>query len=200
MNRPDYQKKMIALRDLLLKVANQPEKISLPFPIKDRHKHLAERLYSMYGHGYLETDPDMIFYTIEYGATEKTPVFPFAFELIAVPLDIDSIRKDPSFKESEFHVLVNSSYAALGARFDGSYFWTPKKSGKYFMDHDIIGCLSKSGFVFSTSARKSTNKIPCVFVGNLMSQRVDYTEKSKAKMDASPFIPTIIKAVQRLAS
>jgi hypothetical protein len=155
----------------------------------------------MYGPGYLEEAEDTdnkIYYTIQYGTTEEIPIFSFAFELLAVPLNIDSIRKDPSNKRSEFHGLVNSSYAALGIRFDGRYNWA-KKNGYWASDEDIIGCLSQFGFVFSSYYRNSKNKIPCVILGNLISQRVDYTEKSKAKMDASPFIPIIIKAVRKLA-
>jgi len=206
MDRPDYQEKMLELYNLLMEEAKRHsssifEKISLPFPIKDRHKHLAERLYAMYGPGYLEEAEDTdnkIYYTIQYGTTEEIPIFSFAFELLAVPLNIDSIRKDPSNKRSEFHGLVNSSYAALGIRFDGRYNWA-KKNGYWASDEDIIGCLSQFGFVFSSYYRNSKNKIPCVILGNLISQRVDYTEKSKAKMDASPFIPIIIKAVRKLA-
>ena len=149
---------------------------------------------------YLEQNPDNIYYTIQYGTTKEIPIFSFAFELLAIPLNIDSIRKDPSDKKSEFHGLVNSSYAARGTRFEGSYYWHRKKDGRGVVETNIEGCLSQCGFVFSAYYRNSKNKIPCVFLGNLISQRVDYTEKSKAKMDASPFLPTIIKAVEKLAA
>jgi len=200
MKRPDYQDKMLELYNLLLNTSNRnPDKISLPFPLKDRHKHLAERIYAMYPPKYLEQNPDNIYYTIQYGTTTQIPIFNFAFEMLAIPLNIDSIREDPSNKQSEFHGLVNSSHAALGTRFDGRYFWT-KKNGYAHQEEDIVGCLSQFGFVFSAYYRNSKMKIPCVFLGNLISQRVDYTEKSKAKMDASPFLPTILKAVRKLAS
>lgn len=207
MDTSNYQEKMLELYNFLLGEAKQKtitailkgvEKISLPFALKDRAKHLSERLYAMYTPEYLEHNEDYIFYTIQYGSTKEIPIFSFAFELLAVPLNIDSKRQDPSNKRSEFYGLVNSSHAALGTRFDGGYHWI-KKSGYSALEENIEGCLSQFGFVFSSQYRNSKNKIPCVFVGNLISQRVDYTEKSKAKMDASPFIPTIIKAVQRLA-
>lgn len=202
LNSPNYQKKMLELYNLLLDEAKQrpigAEKISLPFPLKDRHKHLAQRLYDMHPFDYLEQNDENIYYTIQYGHTKKTPVILFAFELLAVPLNIESLRKDPSYKKSEFYGLVNSSYAALGTRFDGSYGWLNKK-GRYVMAFDIEGALQQFGFVFSAQYRNSKNKIPCIFIGNLISQRVDYTEKSKAKMDTSPFIPTILAAVRKLA-
>jgi hypothetical protein len=206
IDSPNYQKKMLELYNFLLDEARQKtlgaikkgtEKISLPFPLKDRAKHLAERLYDMYPSNYLERNDENIYYTIQYGSTKEIPVILFAFELLAVPLDIESIRKDPSDKKSEFYGLVNSSYAALGTKFDGSYGWWNKKN-KYAIATDIEGVLQQYGFVFSSYYRNSKNKIPCVFVGNLISQRVDYTEKSKAKMDASPFLPTIQTAVRKL--
>ncbi len=201
MKRTDYQDKMLELYNLLLNTSNRfPDKISLPFPVKDRHKHLAERIYAMYPDpDYLEQNPDNIYYTIQYGTTNEIPIFSFAFELLAIPLNIESIRKHPDILRSEFHGLVNSSHAALGTKFDGSYHWSGK-NGKYFAADDIEGCFSQSGFVFSSYYRNSKQKIPCIFMGNLISQRVDYTEKSKAKMDASPFIPTITKAVRKLAT
>jgi hypothetical protein len=183
-----------------LQTTMKNKKISLPFPVKDRPKHLAERLYVMYPPGYLETDPDKIIYTIQYGTTKEIPRFYFAFELIAIPVDAGTIRKDPTNTKSEFYGLVNSSYAALGTRFDGSYTWVRKKNGREVYETDIVGCLQQCGFVFSSWYRNSKNKIPCAILGNLISQRVDYTEKSKAKMDASPFVGTIIKAVEKVAS
>jgi hypothetical protein len=175
------------------------KKISLPFPVKNRHKDLAERLYSLYSPEYLETDPSKIAYTIQYGTTKEIPRYSFAFELIAIPLNIDMIRKDPFYTKSEFHGLVNSSYAALGTRFDGNYIWL-RKNGHEGYATDIVGVLQQCGFVFSSWSRNAKNKVPCAILGNLISERVDYTEKSKAKMDASPFVGTIIKAVEKIAT
>jgi 5S rRNA maturation endonuclease (ribonuclease M5) len=184
----------------LVEAAGETKKISLSFPLKERHLHLAERLYAMYQPGELETDPSKIAYTIKYGTTKEIPRFSFAFELIAIPLNIDKIRRMPYAIKSEFHGLVNSSYAALGTRFDGSYRWVRKKNGREAYEENIIGVLQQCGFTFSSLCRNSKNKIPCAILGNLISQRVDYTEKSKAKMDASPFVDTIIKAVEKVAS
>ena len=176
------------------------KKISLPFPVKERPQHLAERLYSMYQPGYLETDPSKIVYTIQHGITKEIPRFSFAFELIAIPLDADMIRKDPMGYSSEFYGLVNSSYSVLGTKYDGTYRWTRKnKQQTIGYADDINGCFEQCGFVFYSQTRSSRNKVPCAILGNLISQRVDYTEKSKAKMDASPFVDTIIKAVEKVA-
>jgi hypothetical protein len=94
---------------------------------------------------------------------------------------------------------VNSSYSVLGTKFEGTYRWTRKKVGRFAYADNIVGCLQECGFVFYSETRNSRNKVPCAMLGNLISQRVDYTEKSKAKMDASPFVDTIINAVEKLA-
>jgi len=159
----------------------------------------------MYPPGYLETDSSKIAYTIQYGTTKEIPCFSFAFELIAVPLDIDMVRKDPMGYASEFNGLVNGAYSVLGTKFDGSYRWTRKSKRQGYQQptdyaDDIIGCLQGYSFVFYSQLRSSRNKIPCAILGNLISQRVDYTEKSKSKMDASPFVDTIIKAVEKVAA
>ena len=99
--------------------------------------------------------------------------------------------------KSEFIGLVNSSYSALGTLFEGSYSWT-KKYGEPVRAVNIADCLMQHGFVFFDS-RKTKDKVPCVIAGNLISDRIDYAEKSKAKMDTSPFVDTIRVAVSKVS-
>jgi hypothetical protein len=180
--------------------SSEDKKIILPFPIKDRGKNLAERLHALYGMDYLETDPSKIVYTIEYGRTKEIPRYPFAFELIAVPMNAEMIRNDPSGVASEFNGLVNGAHSPLGTKFDGNYSWFRKKSQRHVYADDIVDCLQQCGFVFYSESRSTKNKVPCAILGNLISERVDYTEKSKSKMDASPYVDTIVNAVERVAS
>lgn len=181
------------------------EKKSLPFPLKERGKWLTNRLVDIYGDSYL--DPSKTAYKIEYGVAEIKSAqgnkilqrYPFAFELIAVPKNEEMIRADPPAVKSEFFGLINSSYSALGTRFEGDYQWFDK-NGNPRSDNDILDCLRSHGFVLGWHSVHSKDKIPCVIAGNLLSERVDYTEKSKSNMDTSPFVDTIIRAVGKVTA
>lgn len=178
--------------------SSRSTKLSLPFPVKGRLEHLTERIHSMYGPGDLETDTSKIAYKLVYGRTDETPKHTFAFELIAIPFAESEIREKAVEGVCEFYGLVNDSYSSLGTRFEGLYYWFNKKGYSRFA-HDIVGCLQHHGFLFDSSySRTSKSKVPCIIVGNLLSDRVDYTEKSKAKMDTSPFTKTILKAVSSI--
>lgn len=179
------------------------DKISLPFPTKDRQKFLANRLVQIYGDGYL--DESKASYKMQYGkvaiknaeGTKILQQYAFAFEIIAIPYSEEMIMSDPAGLHSEFIGLVNSSYSAKGTKFDGSYRWTKQNSvGAYA--RDIIGVLQEYGFVFY-DYRRSKDKVPCIIAGNLISDRIDYTEKSKAEFDISPFVDTIRVAVSKVS-
>jgi hypothetical protein len=186
----------------VFKQSSSDKRISLPFPTKNRREDLYNYLVQVYGEGYLDDDVSNASYKIQYGKveirnTEDTKVlqrYNCAFELIAIPLNKDTIRADPSNLSSEFVGAVNCSYSALGTKFKGDYRWT-RKDGSRAWAYDIMGCLREYKFVFGQDYRTKKDKVPCLIYGNLISDRIDYSSKSKAEFDTSPFTDTIRQAV-----
>ena len=205
MKHPRKEKKIESLFHRLRKILKPVERLSLPYshikPV-ERKKALINRILSLYpGRDHFNTDKAV--YRLVHGSYEDERVwgtlyYPFAFEIIAIPLSNKILRRDPN-RPSGFIGGVNYSVSPRSNRFEGEYRWFDKKSDYFKAANDIEGILEKCGFEFGEYSGPRV-KLPCVIAANLVSARIDYKGKSKSDIDTQPFSNFIIEAVTKVAS
>jgi hypothetical protein len=220
----DRDKKIEALYYGLKNVLDAPKKISLPYAnIKSEQRKYAlvnriEQLYLQNGiildtknavykeiHGCYNDDDlkkvwshDGTTYPYEKGAGMLR--YPFVFEIIAIPLNDDTIALHRDIG-TKFHGSVNYSFSPRGNQFDGDYHWqdTKKSHGDYGLhSNSIVDILQTYGFRFYAHQDAKT-KLPSVIVANLVSPRIDYHGHDKSRIDTEPFSSVIIEAAKKMA-
>ncbi len=223
----DKDKKIEALYYGLKNVLDAPKKISLPYAnIKSEQRKYAlvkriEQLYLQNGIIILDTknavykeihgcynDKDLKKVWSHDGSTtypykKGTGMllqYPFVFEIIAIPLNDDTIALHRDIG-TKFHGSVNYSFSPRGNQFDGDYQWqdTKKSHGDYGLhSNSIVDILQAYGFRFYAYQDAKT-KLPCIIVANLVSPRIDYHGHDKSRIDTQPFSSVIIEAAKKMA-
>ncbi|MDQ3967279.1 MAG: hypothetical protein M3275_02655 [Thermoproteota archaeon] len=128
--------------------------------------------------------------------------YPYSFEIIAVPVREDLLRKPsgPDKYASRVIGAINYSTSPKGNRFEGNYKW--KKDKKAYFDseaNNIQGILEEYGFSFTTYHNTQSTKLPCIIYANLVSTKLHYIGQSKTEVDTTPFAKSIIKACKAIA-
>jgi hypothetical protein len=193
------------LKQVLKHVLDPSKKLSLPYTTNTgkRKDALVKRIARLYDN---KLDTKRAVYKLEYGRYTDNEYghlnFPYAFEIIAIPYDHDTIEKARQEEEpvkSEFKGSVNYSISPRGNMFEGNYKWDDKKSDEFYAPsaRDIKGILEVYEFHFYVRANSKV-KLPCVIFANLVSQRIDYHGHDKARIDTEPFKSAIITAARKL--
>jgi hypothetical protein len=193
------------LKQVLKHVLDPKKKLSLPYTTNTgkRKEALVKRIARLYDN---KLDTKRAVYKLEYGRFEDnesdTLNFPYAFEIIAIPFDhdtIDKAKKEEEPVKSEFKGSVNYSISPRGNMFEGNYKWDEKKNDEFYnaSADDIKSILNVYDFRFYVRANSKV-KLPCVIFANLVSQRVDYHGADKARIDTEPFKSAIITSVKKL--
>lgn len=201
MQDPDKDKKIESLFHRLKQILKPPEKPSLPYShIKpeERKKALIDRITQLYPKGYLDTNKGA--YRLIHGNhKDSTSIvhYPFAFEIIAIPLSDDILEQDTN-RPTEFIGSVNYSISPRGNIFEGNYEWYDKKGDYTKTAHDIKSILSRCGFEFYAYSGPKV-KLPCIIAANLVSPRIDYHGQAKSRIDTRPFSSAIIEGISKIA-
>jgi hypothetical protein len=193
------------LQQVLKHILDPSKKLSLPYTTNTgkRKDALVKRIARLYDN---KLDTKRAVYKLEYGRYTDNEYghlnFPYAFEIIAIPYDHDTIEKARQEEEpvkSEFKGSVNYSISPRGNMFEGNYKWDDKKSDEFYAPsaRDIKGILEVYEFHFYVRANSKV-KLPCVIFANLVSQRIDYHGHDKARIDTEPFKSAIITAARKL--
>jgi hypothetical protein len=125
--------------------------------------------------------------------------YEYSFELVAMPVREELLRKDHNGYKSAFIGAINWSVSPNGIRFNGNYEWFKNKGDTHVTRASSIeNVLAEYGFSFMRHNYQNT-KIPCVIYGNLVSTKLHYIGQSKAEVDTGPFVKGIIKAVKSIA-
>ncbi len=181
---------------------NAPAELSLPYTTnsknsKKRYDVLVERIGKLYDIDTSEkakssyklvrdTHRDDNIQTLEY---------PFAFEIIAIPLK-EPYGPDDSWnkpKPHEFIGAVNYSVSPKNNIFAGDYRIV---KGYYSNTTDINKLLRSYGF---DEYGASYNRVPCVIVGNLITPRRDPHSHDKSSIDTKPFVNVIKDAIEKIS-
>lgn len=126
--------------------------------------------------------------------------YDYTFELVAMPIKEELLRKDYNAYSSVFIGAISWSISPNGNKFAGNYEWYKKKGDTYkTRASSIENVLREYGFSFFTKDNRQDTKIPCVIYGNLVPTKVHYIGQSKAEVDTAPFVNGIIKAVKSVA-
>jgi hypothetical protein len=198
---PDRDKKIESFYYQLKHILGPSVRLSLPYShlkYDERKKALIDRIMPLYPKGYLNMDKAV--YKLVHGSYKDDKgilQYPFAFEIIAVPLS-DEILKQNTNRPSEFIGSVNYSIAPKSNIFEGDYRWADKKTGYSQAAENIKGILERCGFVFFPYCGPKV-KLPCIIAANLISPRVDYHGQAKADIDTSPFSSAIIAGVLKIS-
>lgn len=206
---PDRDKKVEKLYYALKRaIPTPPHELSLPYKNtnkvrKIREKALIERLCSIYSNS---LNQDKAVYKIVSGHYHHEQsgglYYPFVFEVLAIPyskrvLDLPNEGNVASM----FVGMVNYSLSPRGNSFEGTYVWKNMKDKYDLYDmtaHTAREMLNKEGFEYYSYSSPKT-KIPTIIMANLISPRIDYHGHDKSRVDARPFIPTIIEALQKIS-
>ena len=149
MKHPRKEKKIESLFNRLRKILKPAERLSLPYShIKpmERKKALINRILSLYPRrDYFNTDKAV--YKLVHGSYKDDRVwgtlyYPFAFEIIAIPLSNKILRRDTN-RPSEFIGGVNYSVSPRSNKFEGEYKWMDKKLYYPRNADDIQGILER---------------------------------------------------------
>jgi 5S rRNA maturation endonuclease (ribonuclease M5) len=183
------------------KEAKSTKKLSLPYSHispEERRKALAYRIAQIYPTNNLDVEKAV--YRIFHDEVRDGLVqHPFALEIIAIPVSEYLLRANPNDYQTEFIGAVNYSLPPTGNIFEGEYCWKKKKDDTYpAQANDIRDILRVYNFRFY-GEYYSKDKLPCVIAANLISPKIYYQGKDKARIDTSPFTHTIIKAVKIIA-
>ena len=160
--------------------------ISLPYTTnrKDRLSALIPRIAEIYKLDLTKkTSYRVIHGTYDNGVIQ----YPYAFEIIAIPL------ADQRNSKTEFIGAVNYSVSPNNIRFDGDY---NVETARFYLE-DIDQVMKEFGF-HTHSERKS--RLPCIVIGNLITPRRDPHGYDKSRIDMQPFADTIVEAVKKVAS
>jgi hypothetical protein len=163
----------------------------------------AEEIASMYPEGQLDISRAAYKQVQDTAETsEGDALVRYKFSMVAVPFHKDIIKNAAYQVKCEFIGFINSSLSPTsdrGAIFEGNYSWLKKGKNTHSYAYDIIDVLGEYGFVFS-DRRRSKDKVPCIIAANLESEKIHYqTAAKQARIDITPFIDGIIKAVEKLA-
>lgn len=134
-------------------------------------------------------------YTLVRGKTYDSPhtdsliSYPFAFEILAIPLKNSLIQDNPALgRDTIFIGAINYSVSPKANHFPGMY---------HSREETVFNVLEYYGF------RKNADnnvKIPCVIIGNLITPRRDPVGYDKSIIDIVPFNSEIIHAVRVMAA
>jgi hypothetical protein len=169
------------------KVLPAVKELSLPYTTnrKDRLSSLIPRISEIYKLDLSKkTSYRLIHGTYDNGIIQ----YPYAFEIIAIPL------ADQRNSKTEFIGAVNYSVSPNNIRFDGDY---DVETDPHFLKENIDEILKEFGF-HTHSERKS--RLPCIVIGNLVTPRRDPHGYDKSRIDVQPFADTIVEAVKKVAS
>jgi hypothetical protein len=173
-----------------------PPKLTLPYTTnkEDRKSALIARLYRIYPDK-LDRNLDRACYKAIHGIYEdkkRRICFPYFFEILAVPV-ADSIHAKNGIT---YFGAVNYSVptSGEGVIFGGDYSrlisgWFTPTSIKEVLEH----------YKFNDDSEDSS-KVPCVIIANLVTPRRDPHGQDKSRIDTTPFIETIVKAVSGLSN
>jgi hypothetical protein len=198
---PDRDKKIESFYYQLKHILRPSERLSMPYShlkYDERKKALIDRIMPLYPKGYLNMDKAV--YKLIHGRYDDnkgTLQYPYAFEIIAIPLS-DVVLEQDTNRSSEFIGGVNYFIAPKSNIFEGDYRWTDKKTGFSQAAENIKGILERCGFAFYPYSGSKV-KLPCIIAANLISQRVDYHGQAKADIDTSPFSSAIIAGVLKIS-
>lgn len=186
----------------LHKMMLAPE-LSLPYPTRFKGKHdyysqtrkdiLYQRIRNIRDD--ITTNNKIISYKLEKGTvTNENLQYPFAFEIIAVPLEepLGDSRRSDDVKRHEFIGMVNYSFSPKNNYFAGKY----KNNTIGYFAKDIHEVLSYHKF---HNYGSNYNKVPCLIVGNLITPKWDPTSHDKSGVNIEPFVEKIISAVQKIS-
>lgn len=162
------------------------KELSLPYTTnrKDRLSALIPSIAKLYK---LDLTKKMSYRVIRGTYNDDTIQYPYAFEIIAIPL------AGQRNSETEFIGAVNYSVSPNNIKFEGDY---DIETSPYLKDN-IDEVLKEFGF-HTHSERKS--RLPCIIIGNLVTPRRDPHGYDKSRIDIQPFAETIIEAVRKAAS
>ncbi len=169
----------------------------LQLPYTDNFKKRREALYSRVSHSkFYDIDRERKYsYTLvrgkTYDSTDTNSLisYPFAFEILAIPLRNSLVQGNPAIgRDTIFIGAINYSVSPKANHFPGMY------DG---LEENIFNVLEYYGF------RKNADynvRIPCVIIGNLITPRRDPVGYDKSIIDIVPFNPEIIQAVGQMAT
>jgi hypothetical protein len=206
MQDPEKEKKIESYFRLLYKRLEPQERLSLPYShIKPEQRKwaLINRILPIFGDraiSFFDTERAVYKLVHEFynDGRPRLPLrFPFAFEMMAIPLSDKVLRQDPN-RASVLITAVNYSVSPKSNRLAGDYQWFDEEEEYSRKTEDLQGILDRCGFAFEESAGAKV-RLPSVIVANLISPRVDYKGKSKSDIDTKPFFRTIIYAAIKLA-
>jgi hypothetical protein len=203
LNKPDDERSQI-IEEYFIELHNRmpaPE-LSLPYPTKikiakgyskKRKDVLIQRIAK------IRDDIDTskkISYKLVKGtvADERELRYPFAFEIIAIPLKdpIGPSHRSSGVKHHEFIGMVNYSFSPKNNYFVGEYY----DPYDYNIANDINGVLYRYEF---RNSGDNFNKLPCIIVGNLITPKWDPVSYDKSGIDMKPFVKVVISAVEKIS-
>ena len=181
-----------------------PPELSLPYPTKfaiargisrKRYDVLIERIAKIRDD--IDTTKNISYKLVKGIVTgEHSLKYPFAFEIIAIPLKdptkAGSYSKD--VKKLEFIGAVNYSISPKNNYFDGEYR-DPTYDDIVFA-RNIKEVLQKYGF---RNHGDNFVKLPCIIVGNLITPKWDPVSHDKSGVNMKPFSKVVILAIERLS-
>ena len=234
------ENKIEKLYDELREKSNPLEKLSLPYSHirpKERKEHLINRIVQIYGLSHIhygKFDISRAIYKILDSEKVRTPTtngvqYPFAFEIIAIPIDRDYLIDQGSKGGEESKIFptrfiagaVNYTVSPKANTFQGDYgkFAIFVKGGKKTEDnprgrmiHHVVesksggvtvsikDILTEYGYSFSEDGYSLHQKMPCIIAANLITPKVSYQSHDKSAINATPFTHAIIRAVEELAN
>jgi hypothetical protein len=179
-----------------------PPELSLPYPAKfATTKGNSRKRYDVLIQRIAKTRPDIdttknISYKLVKGIVTDAHYlkYPFAFEILAVPLKdpVGSSGRSSDVKQHEFLGAVNYSFSPRNNYFDGEY----RNTFGYVFASDIKGVLEHYGF---WSRGDNFNKLPCIIIGNLITPKWAPTSHDKSGVNMKPFSKVVILAIERLS-
>jgi hypothetical protein len=197
----DRDKKMQQLFEQLKNVLNPPSELSLPYTTNTRKRK--EALYSRIAQSKfydIDTEKESSYKLVRGFYTDSIVQYPFAFEILAIPLKNPINVEGYQEKQTKFIGAINYSVSPQDNYFDGEYRWHSDKTMYKHIENnakDVRDILRLYHF-----SEKGDNyvKLPCIIIANLVTPRRDPLGHDKSKIDTVPFARTIIDAVEKMAS
>lgn len=163
-----------------------PEQLSLPYTTN--RKNRVGALRARIGRVYDIDKGKEPSYRLERGFYDNSMVqYPYAFEIIAIPLD------RPTIKQTEFLGAVNYSISPNNIIFDGNYV-VQYSSGYDEEFKDIPAILSRLGF----HQYNLKSRLACIVVGNLITPKRDPQGYDKSRLNIQPFVDTTLDALVKM--
>lgn len=192
LSKPNKDQRIEQLFYQLRNVLDAPVELSLPFTTitKNRSNALVTRIAKLYD---IDREQKPSYRLIRGLYRDGVVRYPFAFEIIAIPLKNPFV---PPIKSTEIITAVNYSVSPIDNIFEGDYEWQDK-NGRYHWAKNIRELIEKHGF---HSYYGSKSRLPSVIVTNLITPRRDPQGYDKSSIDTQPFISIIATAVDKMAS